>query len=191
MKNWFRTHSRWLIPSVLLAGLLTQFTNCGTYSEANNTLSSGLEVTCTQSCITPTMENLSVHVNSRGADTQLKSTDFEFNIAGDCNEGGFPANVVLWELFLDGQKVRDSNMYGIQSASTTANTVCTNGRFRLYVGLRAIQADPVNRTGLYTSTGQRSGNYRLDVEIVGRDSTGAITRNSANGRVSVPLLLIN
>ena len=111
----------------------------------------------------------------------------EFNLGGDCNEGGYPYNFIRWELKLNGATVRTSGMTGM-AASGTVDSRCVNGRYLLYVNLNSIAQDPVNRTGLNTSSGTRAA-YDLYIEIYGMDSTNdpAPKRNMVKGRARVSL----
>lgn len=174
--------------------MLTQFTNCGEYSSPNNSSASSSVVACTNtSCITPTLDNLSAKVNlGGGADYSVPTGLAEFNLGGDCNEGGYPYNIITWELFLNGAKVRTSNSPGmiLGSPSANVNSACVNGRFLIYINLTAIPQDNVNRAGLLNGSGGRS-QYDLYVEVSGRDSpAGDLIRNSLKGRTHVTLIPI-
>lgn len=177
-----------IVISFLTLSLLP-FTNCGQYAQPASEATSASEfVPCNATCITPTLENLQVKVNMGNATTYtVKSGIAEFNMGGDCNEGGYPANFIRWELQLNGATVRHSGMSGL-STSGNADSRCVNGRFMIYVYLGAITQDPVNRAGLLTGTGATSA-YDLYVEIYGQDSAGdpAPKRNSVKGRTRVSL----
>jgi hypothetical protein len=169
--------------------VLTQFNNCGAYSTPDATANSSLEVTCTStSCITPTLDNLKIAVNvGGGAEFGVKSGLAEWNLGGDCNEGGYPFNIIVWELYLNGTKVRDSNMTGMAGASTV-NSRCVNGRYLLYMNMNPIAGDNVNRVGLNNGVGQPT-QYDLYVTIYGQDAQGgALQSNQATGRTHVSLI---
>lgn len=180
--------ARTLILSAATAVLLTAFANCGTYSDEGTTVNSSLlDVTCDDDCIVPAPENLAVKVNlGEGTDFPVNPVS-DFNLGGDCNEGGFPYNTIVWELWLNGQKVRDSNMAGT-AGTGNANSSCKNGRFMLYVYLGPVAAgDNVDRSGLKTSTGAVAP-YNLYVEIYGQTVPyGPAQRNSVSGRRSYSL----
>ena len=174
--------------------MLTQFNNCGTYSSPPVDAASTSELACTTvSCITPTLANLALKVNlGGGADYSVPTGLAEWNFGGDCNEGGYPYNQIIWELYLGGAKKRDSNYFGmiLGNPGANVNTVCVNGRFLLYINLGPISADPVDRSGLNSESGARS-QYDLYIEVYGRDTpTGVLNRNSTSGRVHVSLIPI-
>ena len=75
-------------------------------------------------------------------------------------------------------------------AAGPVDSRCVNGRFLLYINLRAITEDNVNRTGL--STGATRAPYDLYIEIYGQDSSTDTTpeRNPTKGRMRVSLLPI-
>lgn len=183
--------SNWKIGIVIgfLTLTLMPFTNCGQYAQpASEAMSSSEFVPCNDRCITPVLENLSIKVNMGNATTYTVPAGLsEFNLAGDCNEGGYPANFIRWELQLNGAVVRHSGMSGL-SSSGNADSRCVNGRFSIYVYLRAISQDQVDRTGLNTATGVKSS-YDLYIEIYGQDSVGdpAPKRNATKGRTRASL----
>lgn len=184
--------ARILILSAFTAVLLTAFANCGTYSDEGTVSSSStLDVTCDDDCITPAPENLSLKVNLGDSTDYSVGPITDFNLGGDCNEGGYPYNTIVWELWLNGAKVRDSNMAGT-AGSGNANSACKNGRFLLYVYLGPVAAgDNVDRTGLRTSTGATAP-YTLYVEIYGQTVPyGPAQRNSVTGRRSYSLIPVS
>jgi hypothetical protein len=174
--------------------MVTQFTNCGTYSAANNDSSSSSAVSCTNAtCITPTLDNLSVTAHlAGGAQFSVPSNLTDWNIGGDCNEGGYPYNSIIWELYLNGAKVRTSSMSGmVAGSSVNVNSMCVNGRFLVYVNLASITSDPVNRTGLMTGSGATRAQYDLYIEVYGLQTpTGTPDRNTTSGRTHISLLAI-
>lgn len=174
--------------TVMAAALFTQFNNCGEYSQSSDQTNSVWDLTCdTPACFNPTTENLEVKVNlGGGAEYAVSQSLMEINLGGDCNEGGFASNVITWELYLNGTKVRDSNMLGMAGQSPV-NSRCINGRFLLYMNLGAIANDPVNRTGLNTGLGGR-GQYDLFVEVIGQDLNGPPQRNPLKGRSHITLV---
>lgn len=184
-------NSNWKIGIVIsfLTLSLLPFTNCGQYAEpASEAMSSTGFVPCNDRCITPVLENLSVKVNMGTATSYTVTNDLaEFNLGGDCNEGGYVTNFIRWELQLNGSTVRHSGMSGM-SAGGTADSKCVNGRFMVYVFLGSIAADPVDRRGLKTSSGAKS-TYDLVIEIYGQDMPGdpAPKRNMTKGRTKVLL----
>jgi hypothetical protein len=90
---------------------------------------------------------------------------------------------------LNGVKRRDSGMTGMAGANPV-DSRCVNGRFLLYVNLRAITEDNMNRTGLLNGTTRVP--YDLYIEIYGMDSPtdSAPKRNTTKGRTRVSLLPI-
>lgn len=175
----------------ILFVVATQFTNCGqpeiALSESDNSIQD-----CDADCITPKSGNLALNLHVGGSGTQYSVPTglAEFNLGGDCNEGGFGYNLVRWDLYYGGVMVRNSNMP--MGGFSTVNTQCINGRYGLYINLRSIPGyDPVDRAGLRTSSGGR-GTYDLYVEIFGMDSSADTTvERGPNGRIRVSLIPIN
>lgn len=176
---------RWLPLSLIVVALMTQFNNCGNYADpATYSSSSSVDCAGDDDCILPTVSNLNIKVNYGGG-TQYSVTadNAEFNLGGDCNEGGFPYNTVRWELYLNNQMVRHSGLIN-------ADSRCVNGRFLVYVKLSADPADNVNRTGLLTPLGSRAP-YDLWLEVYGLDRpNGLPQRNNLKGRFRMSLVPI-
>lgn len=172
-------------------GLTTlPFTNCGNYADpANESVLDAFSEECDDDCIMPKSENLQIKANlPEGSQVTITPADIDFNLGGDCNEGGYPYNIIRWELFYNGVKVRDSGMAGLVGGGGNAHSVCVNGRFLVYINLNAIAADPVNRTGLNTGAGR--GPHDLYLEVFGREdaTTMNIIRNSVKGRQRISLI---
>lgn len=176
--------------NILLAALLLAVTGCGTYEAEQSSSSSSLSLDCDEDCITPEPQNLEVkaHLGGNGSEYSVPADLAEWNMGGDCNEGGFPHNVIRWELHLNGVKKRDSGMGGL-AGTGPANSRCVNGRFLLYVNLRSIPEDPVNRTGLRTGSGTQRASYELIIEILGQKSQTDTNpaRNGLKGQMRVSL----
>lgn len=160
-----------------LLGLLVllQFNNCGGFQNVSNLSDDLASLSCpTRLCIVPSTSDLSVKVNlpSGTSDQRIQANLAEFNIGGECNEGGYAHNIVRWELRYGNNVVRTSDMFGMiaNKPQLTANSQCINGRFLLYVNLAYIGADQLNRSGLFINTSGSRGNYQLYVEIIGLDS---------------------
>lgn len=183
-----RSHQiRALTAVSLLLLLLAQFNNCGNYAEPKVTESDGSSFSCTTTnCITAKVENLNVtaHVGPAG-EYGVPPALAEFNIGGDCNEGGYPANLVRWELWLNGSVVRHSGMP--VTGTGNGNSRCINGRFLIYVNLAPLTSgDMINRTGLANGTGGRS-TYDLWIELYGLSSAGAALDAGVRYKTRVPL----
>jgi hypothetical protein len=179
----------------LLSLVLVGYTNCSNYQEPQvDNLASLVNLSCDDDCITPTTDNLKItpHLGGSGTEYSVPANLVEFNIGGDCNEGGYPYNMIRWELQLNGVKKRDSGMIGMLAKTPTANvnSMCVNGRFLLYVNLKAITEDNVNRQGL--STGATRAPYDLYIEIYGKKTSTDTSpvRNTLKGRTRVSLLPI-
>lgn len=188
---------RWVGVLVLTALMITQFNNCGNYNTVSSDLNSVMAISCiNESCVTPTLANLAINVNipTGGSDFSVQSGLIDFNLGGDCNEGGFPYNTIKWELWLPtGVMVRNSDMPGSGSSaggSQTANSQCVNGRFMIYVNLNnRVSGDPVSRLGLINpqAGGQRT-NYDLYIQIYGQTIPGGpIQSNQIGARTRVSL----
>jgi hypothetical protein len=185
---------RWGLISLCGLALLTEFNNCGEYAQPANMLSSESSIVCDVDCVTPTTDNLAVKANlGGGAEYGVPSGLTEWNMGGDCNEGGFPYNTITWELYLNGIKVRDSNMTGMIAANTAlnVNSSCINGRFLLYINLASIGQDPINRSGLLTGSGTTRASYDLYLQIYGRQTPSATPQsNTLTGRSHISLLAL-
>ncbi len=187
-----KTSLRWFALALVALAMITQFNNCGNYAEpAGYSVSASALTSCDDDCITESIDNLSVKANTGTAAEYGVTVDIaEFNMGGDCNEGGFPLNTIRWELYLGGQKVRDSGMLGTGGTGAQANTMCANGRFSMYVYLGSIGEDPVNRQGLGIPGGGRA-TYELWIEILGSTPGGQPNRNLLKGRHRVVLIPIS
>ena len=160
---------------------LTQFTNCDGY-QTPSTLDGASTTSCTNaSCVTENPNNLMVTPHIDNGEYGVTAGLSEFNLGGDCNEGGYLNNVIHWDLLLNGRIVRSSNMQ--IATGLTAESRCINGRFLIYVTLAPLtinNADPYNRTGLLTETGVRSA-YNLHITIMVNDATtGAAQQYQTN-----------
>ena len=139
-----------------------------------------------ESCVTANEDLLAVKPNLFSGQINITASVAEFNVGGDCNEGGFAANTLRWELRLNGATVRHSGM--LVAGGVPANSQCVNGRFLLYVNLAAVSEDNVNRTGLLKNASTRSA-YDLVVQISGQAVAGGpVTSNSMNGKTTIPLV---
>ncbi|MBX3022291.1 MAG: hypothetical protein KF799_11515 [Bdellovibrionales bacterium] len=182
---------RLILAAGLTALMLTQFNSCSSFEEGSFNESSLLEVNCvTEDCVTPTLENLEITPNlGGGSEYAVPANLTEWNLGGDCNEGGFAYNVIVWELYLNGTKVRDSGMTGMAGGNSTVNSRCINGRYLLYFNMSAISQDNVNRTGL--NTGSTRSQYDLYVEIIGQATyNGSGQRNPLKARRHISLVPI-
>jgi|GEM_PF-1981629 len=173
--------------------MVSPFTNCGQYADpASEELYNQSLDECDDDCVMPKAENLSVKANvGSGNDYGVPAGLTEWNLGGDCNEGGYPSNYIRWELYLNGTLVRHSGMLGM-AGSNPVHSRCVNGRFLLYVNLSSIAEDPVNRSGLMYGSGTNRAAYDLWIEIYGQKTANdpAPVRNSVKGRSRVSLSAI-
>jgi len=194
-KKWFKilvlctdmrneeTYKRFIIMRRLLiisfigtgiAFLLIIFTNCDVYSE--NNLFAEVDMNCidTGDCDEKSSEYLELRINSLN-NFPLKSDQTTFDIGGECNEGGYSRNEIIWELYrTDGSgPIRNSSTYSL-------NGTCINGRFSIQVKL----SNPTLEEN--SGTGNRAA-HRLYVEIVGIDGNKRF-KNSLLGRKSIVLI---
>jgi hypothetical protein len=183
-----RKASRVVLLGFVLLTMLTQFTNCGAYQtpQPYDGLSA---VACeNSSCVLESADNLRINVNLGDGQYSVPGTYTEFNLGGDCNEGGFARNYIHWDLIdKDGRIVRHSGMQ--IAAGITAETQCVNGRFTLYVVLTPLpinNADPYDRTGLLMPNGLHAA-YNLRVTIFASSST---TGAQSSYSTVVPLLAL-
>lgn len=151
--------------------LLGYFNSCDVYSE--NNLFAELESRCVDSneCVYQSSEYMELKINTEN-NYPIASTDQAFEVSGDCNEGGFAQNMILWEIYLDGNRVFSSDSGG--------TGVCVLGHFSARVtlpnqGLFDNSNPPVRRE------------HRLDVELVGLDEHGETYRNPLMARKSITL----
>jgi hypothetical protein len=174
---------------VLFGLLLTEFNNCGDYAQPATTNGASSLSCTTPNCVISTADNLKIIAHLANGEYDLKADINEFDLGGDCNEGGFLVNKIRWELVPSagpqaGQVVRNSGM-GIAGGSP-ADTVCVNGRFMVYVYLGPIGEDSVDRTGLAVGGGTRAS-YNLNITIYGVDPTTGQPFSSIQSKTSVPL----
>lgn len=176
--------------------LLLQFNNCGGFQNVDNL---GTDVLASLNCggrlcIEPNASYLALTANlaSGTSDKTIGVNLSEFNIAGDCNEGGFPYNTIRWELWLNGAAVRNSTMMGMSpSAAIRMDNRCINGRYFIYVNLAALPEDPRNRTGLLTNgVGSVRSNYQLYIEVIGQDTQYDTNSSRRSRRALVNLIPI-
>lgn len=156
----------------------TQFTNCDVYSE-----SSGLFNQFSMSCVGnecsgtgAKAEFLKIRVNYPNPFYVLSTISY-LNVAGECNEGGFPDSVITWNLF-EGQTIKSSS----DENPAEYQGRCVNGRFQLKVRVvhnYGTDAAPDNYYGLQVPP--RANNifkdHLLEVELYGIDETGTPIKN--------------
>lgn len=180
---------------VLVFGLLvlSQFNNCST-NQADQPVttytdesSQGTNPCTISGCVEPSDSWLKLTANVPGSQFGVTAPQREFNIGGDCNEGGYPSNEIRWELGLNGAMVRNSTFAGLVPDGGTANSQCVNGRYMIYVNLSNIPQDPVDRVGLRTSGGVRSS-YTLDIQLFSKDKTGGSHTETINAKKRVILM---
>jgi hypothetical protein len=172
LKILIKTHPVQAVAfSALLTLTATQFTNCGGFSAMTDSSSSSFACT-SATCITPTLENLSITpiLGSSGS-YFVSSAMSAFNLAGQCNEGGYPGNVVKWQLMKNGTVVRTSDGPVAQTVNGwgPANGVCVNGHFSLYVNV-----GPDQNGSNFSASGLGPG-FTVNVSIYGLDSGGVQT----------------
>lgn len=173
--------------------MVLPFTNCGQYADpANEELFNQSLDECDDDCIAPKTENLSIKANvGSGNEYGVPAGLTEWNLGGDCNEGGYPSNIIRWELMLNGVMVRHSGMLGM-AGNNPVHSRCVNGRFLLYLNMGAIPEDPVNRSGLLNGVGMNRSAYDLYIEIYGQRAINdpQPVRNSPKGRTRLSLSAI-
>ncbi|CAM5999383.1 unnamed protein product [Sphagnum balticum] len=136
-------------------------------------ISSASTLSCsTANCVTPTVTNMRIEANLDNGGFTVPLNMSEFNIGGDCNEGGFPLNLIRWTLMYNNngtgnQAVRNSGQAVNQGQ--VADSQCINGRFLIYVNLGPVSGvdGGIDRTGL----GGTPGSYSLNLTIYGGVST--------------------
>lgn len=153
---------------IFLSLLLTQFTNCDVYSD-NSLFQTFTSVCQGQDCIQQNSEFLEIKINSEG-DIPIASDVGRFNVGGECNEGGYPSNVITWSLYDDVGFVHNSAKVG-------KNSECVMGRFKIDILLTDPAQPNPSRTGLRNASGNRVP-YRLEVEIRGVDEDGVEHENT-------------
>ena len=174
--------------SLLATLLVTTFTNCSPYSQSDNSSDGGLsDLSCTTAaCINPTPDNLSIKINlSGGNQFPVPRGLIDFNLAGECNEGGFAYNTITWEL---DQADQPGTPRVRESTSMNASSRCVNGRFSIYINLASTGVDPVNRTGLLGGDGGYHP-YTIKVAIFGQNTFGGPQQTGNNSLGSSVSLL--
>lgn len=173
---------------VAMVVLLTQFNNCGEYAQPNNATAGASSVSCTTAtCVLPDPNNLKIMPHLGNGEYAVPAGLSEFNLGGDCNEGGYPYNTVHWDLVLNGVVVRSSAMQ--VTGTYTAESKCINGRYLLYINLAPINQDNVDRTGLSMGNGYRAS-YNLNVTIFGQTVPNGQTFQTLQSVTVIPLTAI-
>lgn len=151
----------WLFFGVLV---LLQFSNCdgqsfdsGLYDELNSTCEDS------GSCDEDNSNFLDLQFT---VENPLKTNNApSVLVAGECNDGSFLRNRIVWELLdLNGRVVKTPPSGGSEGE-------CARARFQFYVD----------------TVGLAQGRYRLDAEIIGLDKEGREYRNAQFGRRSLEL----
>lgn len=169
-----RKSLRFLIPAVFGLILISQFNNCENFSSVDQS-SSLLSIQCVgAACYSASDEALQLDVTA-GSLYGVAANVQTFDLGGFCDQGGYPRNKVIWELYLNNNMINSSQLLG-------TNGTCSNGRFIIRVDLTAARAglmDPSNSNARVS--------YGLDVEVIGIDAKSIEHRNQANARKRVIL----
>ncbi|MCB0361396.1 MAG: hypothetical protein KDD35_01655 [Bdellovibrionales bacterium] len=157
--------------------LISGFNSCDVYSESN--LFAEFESNCVDEgdCEDSSVDIMEIKINTEN-NYLVASTDTALDVGGECNEGGYGQNVIIWELFLDNTLVASHDSYANENLATS----CVQGRFSFRVRLP--------RAGLATSstTGAQRREHRLEVELIGFDEkTGEPVKNPLMARKSITL----
>lgn len=173
-----RLKMRKTITVAFIIGLLglvsVQFTNCDSYSDSSlfNSFSSHcLNEPDGEECYDSDSSLLELRINS-ATDYFIPSGVAQVNVAGDCNEGGFSSNLVIWEVWYS-----NSMRLSSQTTNPIRSGTCQNGQFSLLVDIP---------TNLVVSGVRQT--HTLYVEIIGIDSEQKQHQNSILARKSVYLI---
>ncbi len=159
-------HIRYFAVAALLGLLVFEFNGCGFGAPPH--AEGEPSVNCINAnCITSNAVDMSVTPHVFNGSYSVQAAVPDFNVAGDCNEAGFIYNFMRWQLVLNGALVRDSGMVPV--GAYTADSQCVNGRFLLYVYLRPVAQDNMDRSGLLTEGGTRAS-YQLNILFFGSDT---------------------
>jgi hypothetical protein len=164
-----RTAWRSLGITAFLTVLLTQFTNCDVYSD-NSVFQTFSSVCAGDQCIQTNPDFLEIKINSEG-DIPVAASTNRFNVGGECNEGGYPSNVITWSLY------DNTGAFTHDSVYAGKNAACVNGRFQAEVVLTPFSTSP-DRTGLLKPGTTSRVSYRLEVELKGIDEKGEVHSNT-------------
>lgn len=180
----------WLL---CVTGLIGFFNNCQGDSQYQLFRgSSGCAVTDTSCVGKNNATNLDLRVHGDSSILVAAAVNPGVTVSGDCNEGGFVNNKVVWRLYSTNpgtgqtQLVSDSNDLGL-------NSKCQNGRFELRVSL--VSLSKLTPTGPYAaltnppnaSAAAARTPYTLEVEVVGIDDAGVEQKNSNVARKKLSL----
>src|ERR1700760_2622747 len=96
MRPPMQRSARFVLVGFFFLLTMTQFTNCGGYQAADSTLDSteALVARLTVTCVNETPTNLIVQPHLYNGEYAVPATLQEFNIGGDCNEGGYVNNEI-------------------------------------------------------------------------------------------------
>lgn len=137
---------------VLTGGLLlTPFTNCEVYTQSSVFNSNGSASCIGAGCVNSSSDGLELNA---AIEIVEAPTVPSFDTGGDCNEGGFPQNTVVWQILVNGVLATDCRQL------TTCGQ-CVNGRYQI----RPSFPSPYPLSSFPGA--------QLVVEIIGIDNSGA------------------
>lgn len=172
--------------------LVTQFTNCDVYSESSGMFNQFASTCSGDECSggVQRADYLKLRANYPNPFYVLSTASY-LNVAGECNEGGYPDSVITWNLYED-QSIKassDENPEAYQGK-------CVNGRFSIKVRIvhnYGTEAAPDNYYGLQIPP--RAGNtfksHLLEVELYGVDENGTAIKNPSLAPESIWLVPIS
>lgn len=150
----------YLTLALFLTVLLTQFTNCDVYS--NNSLFQTLSTECVEvDCVGQNPDFIEIKLFTDQGEFYVANDASTFDLGGECNEGGFAKNQIVWTL----KTAQQALIHNSIQAGVTAH--CEMGRFQIKIILNPVGAT-VNRTGLRNANGTPVPHY-LDIEIIPYD----------------------
>jgi hypothetical protein len=177
--------------ALVLIGIVifTQFNNCSPMGDSTGLMNGNILGQCDPSGITnpnADINNINCGVADKnnislnpGGDQAITSSQGDFDVGGTCNAGGFPVNVITWQLKNSaGTVVRNSGMI---FNNQQWNGQCITGKFHLYIVLVPLTEDNNDRTGLKDPTLGTRSFYTLTMTLTGYDSTGTAQNNNVFG----------
>ncbi len=164
---------RLFLLNLINLGLLFHFVSCDVYSDNKSFVESESLCSDSNSCSPASSDLLELQINTEN-NYPIASTVSEFQVGGNCNEGGFSQNIVVWELYLDNVKLGNSQDLGLSSK-------CDMGRFSVRVRLP--------KAGLYDNTTPTPirREHTLVVQLEVYDETGTLVSNALMGKKSITL----
>ncbi len=151
---------------LFITGLLLGFNNCAP-ENSGSLFSSYVSSSCSgEECVQKNADLLDLTINHQG-EIRVASTTSRLDIGGECNEGGYPVNSMVWEVYNENNP--NSIVFGSLTNAAGVEFKCINGRFSTQVHLPTPVSMPLI----------------VWIELIAFDDEGNEVRNTLQARKSV------